>query len=163
MFTELLPTKLGNGKSCTIFSGFSFVQLMIAGTKLVAKSFLQAVTAALTACSSNSFFSSAVFRVLSCFFIDRKLHLLVDVRLTKLIFLLLGLRALVVKHLPHGAISGAVHTFILRPLAQRESLKFVQGPVERGVPLGPHQRSRAFSCKLVLFLLQKEREPFRNV
>ena len=46
----------------------------------------------------------------------------------------------------------------MRPLDQRESLKFVQGPVERGVPLGPHWRSRAFGCKLVLLLLQKERE-----
>ena len=61
LFTELLPTKLGNGKSCTVLSGFSFIQLMIAGTKLVAKSFLQAVTAALTACCRNSFFFLAIF------------------------------------------------------------------------------------------------------
>ena len=90
LFMELLPTKLGNGKSCTVLSGFSFVQLIINGTKLVAKSFLQAVTAALTACCSNSFFSSAVFRVPSCFFLDRKLHLRVDVRLTKLLFCFLA-------------------------------------------------------------------------
>ena len=164
LFMELLPTKLGNRKSCTVLSRFSFIQLMIAGTKLVAKSFLQAVTAALTACCSNSFFSSAVFfRVLNCFFLERKLHLLVDVRLTKLLFLLLGLRALVVKYLPRGTVSGVVHMSILLPLVQRESLKFVQGPVEKGVPLGPHRRSRAFGCKLVLLLLQKEREPFTNV
>ena len=161
---ELLATKLGIGKSCTVLSGFSFVQLMIAGTKLVAKSFLQAVTAALTACCSNSYLSSAAFfRILSCFFLDRKLHLRVDVRLTKLCFQLLGLRALIVKHLPCGAVSSTMHTTILRPLIQRESLKFVQGPVERGVLLGPHRRSRAFGCKLVLLLLQKESEPFRNV
>ena len=60
-------------------------------------------------------------------------------------------------------VSDAVHTSILRPLVQRESLKFVQGPVERGVPLGPHRQRLAFGCKLVLLLLQKEREPFRNV
>ena len=153
LFMELLPTKLGNGKSCTVLSGFSFVQLMITGTKLVAKSFLQAVTAALTACCSNSYLSSAAFFVSSAaFFLDRKLHLRVDVRLTKLRFLLLGLQALIVKHLPRGTVSSAVHTTILRPLIQRESLKFVQGPVERGVSLGPHRRSRAFGCKLVLLL-----------
>ena len=61
LFTELLAMKLGMGKSCTILSGFSFVQLMIAGTKLVAKSFLQAVTTALTACYNNSYLSSAAF------------------------------------------------------------------------------------------------------
>ena len=61
LFMELLVTKLGIGKSCTVLSGLSFAQLMITRTKLVAKSFLQAVTAALTACYSNSFFSSAVF------------------------------------------------------------------------------------------------------
>ena len=153
LFMELLPLKLGNGKSCTVLSGFSFVQLMIVGTKLVAQSFLQAVTAALTACCSNSFFSLVVFSASSAaFFLDRKHHLCVDVRLTKLLFMLLGLRALVVKDLPRGAVSGAMDTSILRPLVQRESLKFVQGPVERGVPLGPHRRSRAFGCKPVLLL-----------
>jgi hypothetical protein len=40
MFTELLPTKLGMEKSCAVLSGFSFNQLMTAGIKLVAKSFL---------------------------------------------------------------------------------------------------------------------------
>ena len=60
LFMELLPTKLGNGKSCTVLSGFSFIQLMITGTMLVAKSFLQAVTAALTACCSNSYLSSGL-------------------------------------------------------------------------------------------------------
>ena len=54
-------TKLGMGKSSTFLSGFSFNQLMIAGIKLVAKSFLQASTATATACYSNSFFSSAAF------------------------------------------------------------------------------------------------------
>ena len=68
LFMELLPTKLGNGKSCTVLSGFSFAQLMITGTKLVAKSFLQAVTAALTACYSNSCFSSVVFSASSAAF-----------------------------------------------------------------------------------------------
>ena len=61
LFMELLAMKLGIEKSCTVLSGFSFAQLMITGTKLVAKSFLQAVTAALTACCSNSYLSSAAF------------------------------------------------------------------------------------------------------
>jgi hypothetical protein len=56
-----------------------------------------------------------------------------------------------------------VHTSLLRPQVQRESLKFVQGPVERGVPLGPHRRRLAFDCKLVLLVLQKEHEPFTKV
>jgi hypothetical protein len=55
MFTELLPMKLGMGKSCAVLSGFCFVQSIIAGIKLVAKSFLQAAKAALTACWTNSF------------------------------------------------------------------------------------------------------------
>ena len=61
LFMELLAMKLGIRKSCTILSGFSFTQLMITGTKLVAKSFLQAVTAALTAYCSNSYLSSVAF------------------------------------------------------------------------------------------------------
>ena len=153
LFTELLPTKLGMRKSSTVLSGFSFVQLMIAGIKLVGHFCMHVQLHRLPAIATH-FSPRLLFRVLNCFFLERMLHLLVDVRLTKLLFPLLGLLALVVKHLPRGAVSGAVHTSILRPLAQRESLKFVQGPVERDVPLGPHGQSRlsaarwcCFSCR----------------
>ena len=61
LLMELLPTKLGNGKSCTVLSGFSFVQFMIAGIKLVAKLVQQASTDVATACCSNSYLSSAAF------------------------------------------------------------------------------------------------------
>src|SRR3954468_14916019 len=69
---------------------------------------------------------------LSCFFLNRKLHLLVDVDQTKLPSLSFGIRVLVVVMLPLGTVSDTVHTSTLWPSVQREALHYVQGPVEMG-------------------------------
>ena len=97
---------------------------------------------------------------LSFSFLHRLRHLLIDSHLNELLSLSFGLGVLVTIVLPRGAIPGAVHTSILRPLAGRVSHHYVHGPVERSVPLVLRRRlsrlSRrvALGRKLVLLSLQ---------
>src|SRR3954462_13703034 len=143
MFTELLPAKLVRGKSAAVLSGFCFVHSITAGIKAEtedANSSLQAAKAALTADLIISCLVAS--SVSTAFFLNSKLHLLVDVDLTKLPSLPFGLSVLLVVVLPLGTVSDAVHTSMLRLSVHGDTLEYVQGPVEMGVPLGPHRRLR---------------------
>ena len=147
VFIDLLPVKLGMGKSLGGAFGFCCTHVTTVGIKLVKAATISCLQAATT---SRIAFS----------FLHRPRHLLVDSHLTELLSLSFGLGVLVIIVLPRGPIRGAVHTSILRPLAGRVSHHYVHGPVERSVPLVLHRRlsrlSRRVSLgrKLVLLSLQ---------
>ena len=153
VFIELLPVKLGMGKSVGGAFGFCCTQVTTVGIKLVK--------------GSHYIMSTGSYRFPDCLnfglsfsFLHRPRHLLVDSHLTELLSLSFGLGVLVIIVLPRGAIPGAVHTPILRPLAGRVSHHYVHGPVESSVPLVLRRRlsrlSRrvALGRKLVLLSLQ---------
>ena len=146
VFIELLPVKLGMGKSLGGAFGFCCTHVTTVGIKLVKAANMSSLQAAVISALVSAFAFSIA-----------RAHLLVDSHLTELLSLSFGLGVLATIILPSGPIPGAMHTSILRPLAGRVSHHYVHGPVERSVPLVLLRRlSRrvALGRKLVLLSLQ---------